>query len=98
MKQHTIKENNEVFPLIKEYEANQSKELLEKIRVANGGLEDEHNAVGNLLKEMRIITGDFLPPADACGSYQITYACLAESEEDTFQRIHLENNILFSRL
>lgn len=47
---------------------------------------------------MRIITGDFLPPADACGSYQITYACLAESEEDTFQRIHLENNILFSRL
>ncbi|WP_156520807.1 iron-sulfur cluster repair di-iron protein [Oceanobacillus sp. Castelsardo] len=98
MEEHTIKENNEVFPLIKEYDVNPSEELLEKIRVANGGLEDEHNAVGDLLKEMRTITGDFLPPANACGSYQITYARLAELEEDTFQHIHLENNILFARL
>lgn len=98
MIEHTIKENNEVFPLIKEYEKNPSKELLEKIRIANGGLEDEHNSVGDLLKEMREVTGEFIPPANACGSYQLTYARLRDLEEDTFQHIHLENNILFVRL
>ncbi|WP_255247528.1 iron-sulfur cluster repair di-iron protein [Paucisalibacillus globulus] len=98
MEEHTIKEENEVFPLIKEYEVNPSVELLERIRIANGGLEDDHNEVGNMLKEMRRITGDFIPPVDACGSYRITYARLAELEEDTFQHIHLENNILFAKL
>jgi regulator of cell morphogenesis and NO signaling len=98
MEEHTIKEENEVFPLIKEYEVNPSEDLLAKIRIANGGLAEEHNAVGDMLKEMRKITGDFMPPADACGSYRITYARLAELEEDTFQHIHLENNILFAKL
>lgn len=98
MEEHTIKEENEVFPLIKEYEQNPTEELLEKIRVANGGLEDEHDSVGELLKQMRDITEDFIPPANACGSYQLTYARLADLEEDTFQHIHLENNVLFAKL
>ncbi|MFD1851500.1 iron-sulfur cluster repair di-iron protein [Oceanobacillus bengalensis] len=98
MEEHTMKEENDVFPLIKEYEANPSKDLLEKIREANGELEDEHNEVGELLKLMRDITNDFQPPANTCGSYQITYARLAEMEENTFQHIHLENNVLFAKL
>lgn len=98
MEEHSIKEEQEVFPLIKEYEKNPSEELLEKIRIANGGLEDDHDAVGELLKRMREITNDFTPPADACNSYRITYARLAEMEADTFQHIHLENNVLFKNL
>ncbi|TXL65754.1 iron-sulfur cluster repair di-iron protein [Cerasibacillus terrae] len=98
MEEHTIKEDNEVFPLIKEYEKNPSDELLQKIRVANGDLEDEHDATGDLIKQMRSITNGFEIPVDACGSYRMTYARLAELEENTFQHIHLENNILFKRL
>jgi len=98
MEEHTIKEESEVFPLIKEYVANPSDELLEKIRVANGGLEDEHDAAGDLLKKMRVITNGFETPPGACGSYHITYDRLAELETDTFQHVHLENNILFKRL
>nr|WP_241558899.1 iron-sulfur cluster repair di-iron protein [Oceanobacillus halophilus] len=98
MEEHTIKEENEVFPLIKQYEQEPSEELLIQIRSANGDLEDEHSSVGDMLKKMREITGEFIPPANACGSYQITYARLAELEEDTFQHIHLENNVLFARL
>ncbi|WP_234402399.1 iron-sulfur cluster repair di-iron protein [Oceanobacillus damuensis] len=98
MEEHTIKEENEVFPLINQYEANPKKTLLEQIRVANGELEEEHNAVGDMLKEMRAIATEFVPPANACGSYRITYRRLAELEENTFQHIHLENNVLFTRL
>ena len=98
MEEHTIKEDTEVFPLIKEYAQNPSEELLEKIRVANGELEDEHDVTGDLLKKMREITNGFQTPPGACGSYHITYDRLAELETDTFQHVHLENNILFKRL
>lgn len=98
MEEHSIKEDQKVFPLIKEYDQNPNEALLQKIRVANNELEEEHDAVGELLKEMRHITNGFTPPPHACGSYRITYARLAELEENTFQHVHLENNILFKQL
>ncbi|MBP1969912.1 regulator of cell morphogenesis and NO signaling [Virgibacillus natechei] len=98
MEEHTMKEEQEVFPLVKEYEINPSEALLQEIREANGELEEEHDATGDMLKRMRVITDGFQPHAHACGSYQITYARLAELEENTFQHIHLENNVLFKRL
>ena len=98
MEEHMIKEESEVFPLIKEYEKNPSEKLAEHIHKVNGGLEDEHEAQGDILKRMRVITNDFQPPADACNSYRITYARLSELESDTFQHVHLENNVLFKRV
>lgn len=98
MEEHSLKEEKEVFPLIKEYEQQPSDSLLEKIRIANGGLEEEHDATGNILKQIRKITDGYEPPINACGSYRITYARLKELEAETFQHVHLENNILFQRL
>lgn len=98
MEEHMIKEENEVFPYIKEFEKNPSEDLAQKIHEANGGLEDEHESQGDILKRMREITNDFIPPAGACNSYRITYARLAELESDTFQHVHLENNVLFKRI
>src|SRR5690625_3148751 len=98
MEEHSMKEEAEVFPLIKEYVENPSTELLEKIRIDNGDIEEEHNVVGELLKKMRIITNDFEAPIHACGTYRVTYARLEELESETSQHIHLENNVLFKRL
>lgn len=98
MEGHMITEEGEVFPLIKEYEKEPSDKVLERIREANGGLEGEHDKAGNILKRMREITNGFEPPADACSSYRITYARLSDMESDTFQHVHLENNVLFNNL
>lgn len=98
MEEHTVNEEENVFPLIKEYEQNPNEELLERVKIANGGLEDDHDASGDILKRIREITDGFEPPRDACNSYRITYARLAELESDTFQHIHLENHVLFKRL
>ncbi len=98
MEEHLVNEEDNVFPLIKEYEKSPSEDLKQRIIEANGGLEDDHQASGDLLKQMREITEDFTPPSGACNSYRITYARLEELESNTFQHIHLENNILFKRI
>lgn len=96
--EHTIKEDRDIFPMMIEYELHPTDQLLEKIREANGNLEDEHSVTGRLLQQLREITEDFTPPVWACATFQLTYARLAELEEETFQHIHLENNILFKKL
>ena len=57
----------------------------------------EHDAAGDLLKEMREVTANYTIPPDACISYQTLYQALDAFEKDLHQHIHLENNILFPR-
>lgn len=57
----------------------------------------EHDTAGDMLRELRQISGNYTPPADACISYQTLYQALAEFEADLHQHIHLENNVLFPR-
>lgn len=94
---HLKKEEDIVFPLIKAYEeAKEGKDkddMLEGIR----SLHDEHEAAGNILKELRKVTHDYELPSDVCSTFALTYAKLQEMERDIFLHIHLENNILFKR-
>ena len=57
----------------------------------------EHDSAGEALRVMRKASGGYMPPADACASYQTLYRALVEFEADLHQHIHLENNILFPR-
>jgi regulator of cell morphogenesis and NO signaling len=57
----------------------------------------EHEAVGDILKDLRNTTGDYTPPEDACFSYRELYRRLAEMERETHEHIHLENNVYFPR-
>lgn len=57
----------------------------------------EHETAGELLREMRGVSGNYTVPPDGCISYQTLYQALAAFEEDLHQHIHLENNILFPR-
>ncbi|MBL4938658.1 iron-sulfur cluster repair di-iron protein [Clostridium sp. YIM B02515] len=95
---HTIKEETVQYPAIKEYEKNKAEEALHKAIKLNEELSDEHTSVGNILKELREVTNDYKVPDDGCNTYRLTYAKLQELEAETFEHIHLENNILFPRL
>jgi len=57
----------------------------------------EHDAVGEILRELRTTTSDYRTPADGCISYRTLYEALEAFEKDLHQHIHLENNILFPR-
>lgn len=57
----------------------------------------EHDAAGEVLAQLRELSDNYTPPAEACISYQTLYRALADLEQDLHQHIHLENNILFPR-
>lgn len=98
IEQHLFKEEEILFPLIREYEGNPSAELLERVITVIGDTENEHELAGNILKELRRVTGQYNVPKDGCGTYTLTFRKLQEMEADLFQHIHLENNILFKRI
>ncbi|MCZ0756407.1 iron-sulfur cluster repair di-iron protein [Anoxybacillus sp. J5B_2022] len=95
LEQHLIKEETKAFPLIIQFEQHPTEENEQAMKQVIGELVAEHDTAGDLIKEIREITNDFTPPADACGTYRLVYNRLEALESDLFEHIHLENNILF---
>jgi len=58
-------------------------------------MEAEHAAAGESLYEIRRLSSNYAPPADACTTYRAMYGELRDFEMDLHQHVHLENNILF---
>lgn len=100
---HMLKEEQVLFPYVARME--ESVEEGREIPPAFFGtvqnpvrmMATEHDNAGDLLREMRQISGGYVPPADACISYHTLYQALSDFEADLHQHIHLENNILFPR-
>ena len=95
---HLIQEEEKVFPKILLYEETGSIDYLNKAVQNIEALEAEHEAAGDILRELRSVTSDYQLPEGACTTYTLTYLKLDELESDLFQHIHLENNILFPRV
>ncbi|RDU35557.1 iron-sulfur cluster repair di-iron protein [Neobacillus piezotolerans] len=96
MLEHVAKEEETVFPLIRQLDADTVEDREQALNYIKE-LEKEHDHAGAILKELREITSDFTPPADACGTYRLVYKRLEMLEGQTFIHVHLENNILFPR-
>jgi len=102
MEHHMEKEESVLFPRIKKIEKIitagreiiiNSTYLLSPINL----IEEEHDYAGSLMAEIRQLTNNYIPPADACTTYRLSYASLEAFELDLHQHIHLENNLLFPK-
>lgn len=60
-------------------------------------MEAEHDDAGDIIKEIAALSNNFTPPPEACNTFRALYAKLEEYQNDLFQHIHLENNILFPK-
>lgn len=89
LEQHLLKEETILFPVL-EHAADNRKEVVELTEE----IITEHEGAGEILRELRHITGDYKLPADACNTFKKAYSMLEEMEHDLHQHIHLENNIL----
>jgi regulator of cell morphogenesis and NO signaling len=97
LERHLADEEETVFPLIRRAEQTGAQAGGSEAAKAIGEMEDDHSAVGELLKEMREITRDYRLPEDACRTYTLAFRKLEALESDLFEHIHLENNVLFPR-
>lgn len=103
LKPHMFKEEQVLFPYIKAMEQavsqNQPKPFAPFGTVKNPirMMMMEHDAAGEILRQLRIETSDYRVPSDACMSYHTLYQALEGLEKDLHQHIHLENNVLFSK-
>jgi regulator of cell morphogenesis and NO signaling len=58
-------------------------------------MELEHQEAADHLLQLRALTNDFQPPADACATWRACYAALADFERDVHEHVRLENHVLF---
>ena len=100
---HMQKEEQILFPYIDALEkatsAHSSVEppFFQTVRNPIHAMMKEHDAAGELVKQIRKASLEYTNPADACTSYKALYQDLREFEADLHQHVHLENNILFPR-
>lgn len=97
LEEHLLKEENILFPLMIKYDKakdeKEKKEIEEDIRI----IVSEHEAAGDILKELAEVTEDYKVPEWGCISFKLLYDYLHYLEKDLFIHIHKENNILFPR-
>jgi regulator of cell morphogenesis and NO signaling len=95
LEQHFAKEEKVLFPALRletksEADINQIKTLIAE-------LESEHDAAGQLIKQIIALTDHFTPPDYACPTFKVVYAKLHELVDDVFLHIAKENSVLFKR-
>lgn len=98
LEEHLIKEEEQLFPLIEEWTLTKAENVFNQIKLFINTTESEHDAAGNILKELEKVTGDFEAPQDACTSFKLVYTKLHELEKDLFIHIYLENSVLFDMI
>ena len=97
---HLLKEEEVLFPMIKQLESSGRNAdlncgpLLNPIRVMLA----EHERVLNLFQRIRATTRNFQMPEDGCESYRLLLTGLDELEIDTLLHVQKENDILFPQV
>ena len=96
---HLGKEEQILFPFIRNIESGRpsTDSCFGSIQNPIKAMQNEHEQAGDILRELRILTNDYTPPEDACGSYRSLFMGLKNLEEDLHLHIYLESHLLFPR-
>jgi regulator of cell morphogenesis and NO signaling len=100
---HMQKEEIILFPYIERLELSRrgggalERPFFQTVRNPIQMMVNEHDAAGDLAKQIRKASSDYAAPPGACASQQRLYSELREFEADLHLHVHLENNILFPR-
>jgi regulator of cell morphogenesis and NO signaling len=92
---HMLKEERVLFPAIAALTAGQRDFPFGSIANPVRMMMLEHDAAGEILAELRSVSGGYAVPADGCASYRSLYERLEAVEDDTHLHVHKENNVLF---
>jgi regulator of cell morphogenesis and NO signaling len=94
---HMHKEEVVLFPLVRQIDAGTLEGFEAAVANPIRQMEAEHDAAGRAVAHLRLLTGGFVPDAEACNTHRALLAGLAQLELDLHRHIHKENNVLFPR-
>ena len=99
LEQHMMKEEQILFPLMRELETARTRPVSHCGSVENPirVMIMEHEHAGDALGRLRQLTKDYTAPPEACNTYRALLDGLREMEGDLHRHIHEENNILFPK-
>ena len=101
LEQHLVKEEMILFPQIKLIEAEKSSgknpETPFRVDMPILVMEEEHEVVGKLMQEIRLLSNHYTAPEGACMTFMVSLDELKKFEEDLHIHVHLENFILFPK-
>jgi regulator of cell morphogenesis and NO signaling len=95
--QHLAKEEEVLFPAIREALAGGNPEACATIQSEISRMSGEHEVAGGLMDKINVITGGYFVPDDGCNTYKVTFKLLEQFEDDLHVHVHLENNILYAK-
>jgi regulator of cell morphogenesis and NO signaling len=95
---HLKKEEQILFPTIKLLEDGGTMTIgFDSIKDPIFVMESDHEILGELIKDIRRLTGDYSVSEGSCNSVRMLFYKLNELETDLLQHFHLENNLLFPK-
>jgi regulator of cell morphogenesis and NO signaling len=95
--QHLRKEEEVLFPAIKEVRNNNSPEAKKIIASEITRMSSEHEFAGGAMDKINDLTSNYNIPEDSCNTYKVALKLLQEFENDLHIHVHLENNILYPK-
>jgi regulator of cell morphogenesis and NO signaling len=96
LREHMQKEERVLFPAIRAIE-NGARHYGGWVEAPIAAMEQEHDGAGELLAELRRLSGRYLVPEWGCNTLRALYQGLEELESAMHVHVHLENNVLFPR-
>ncbi len=99
---HMKKEEQVLFPYIRQIEAAKGQggdtgACFPSVKSPISVMEQDHEVVATLFRDIESLTGNYSLPADSCNSYALFFKKLKAFYADLVLHIHLENNILFPK-
>ena len=94
---HIQFKENLLFPLIQAFLQDSAFERVDALHFHLSELQGEHQAVVDVLQELRLITNGFEPLQEACGTHRLVLKRLEDLEADIYNHILLENCTLVER-
>ena len=95
--QHLKKEEEVLFPAIKDVLKTNSSESKKIVISEITRMKGEHEFAGGAMDKINVLSDNYSVPADGCSTYQVAYKLLEQFEDDLHIHVHLENNILYPK-
>ena len=92
------REENQFFPLIREYEKLEIDNNLKVMEVEANKLKNQQLEITECFKKLRSQTNDNVAPDDGCQTFDLTYELYSEIEEVLNKQFDIENKYLFPKL